>query len=523
MSEQSSRGRNALLVGGVLVLVAGLTLLVYLARAGAGLDWNWPTSYNLTSSDNGVLYQLARDVFSGFTLDWSFSPQVYIFPEIPISLLAYALAAGSLAWYYVIVAVLNVLLLFAALWWLMRLLFDEPLIRQLARAFLATSPLIVLPLLAQQTMYVFQLAPTYYYGMYLFGLLLPVALLAKRRWLGVLVLAGWALTGAADPLLFAMTLPGIAVALFTLFVTRGWRGDVLRIGGSVAAALAAAFAVRLVFFNAIAGTDPSSYISVDRGISRLRGIKGTFNTGFHNGLDPWLLALTIVALAACGLLFVLTVRRFVAGSPENDRRMLARIYLTTLPFLGALAMYLILAVHVYYLWFGVVGSIVIAAALLPRPRVLLPLAAGIAALTLVISLVGVLRADYAAGGYFGYRAELTQCLDEAVPGQLGYSTFSDARSYGLTSATGVQLIAVNPDLSPNFWLTNRAYSKELVGTFIVLNPNTAEPPLEPAVVREAWGVPDRVTHCGDTLIWSYDSVGSAGTLATWFEQFQGLR
>lgn len=522
--QNSARLRTVLTVLAWFLGVAALTAGVYLARAGAPFDHNWPANYNLTSSDNGVLFQLAHDVFSGFTLDWSFSPQVYIFPEIPISLFAYAITGGSLAWYYLAIAVINVLLLFATLWWLARLLFTESLNRQLARAFIATSPMILLPLVAQQSMYLFQLAPTYYYGMYLFGIMLPAALLARQRWARVLVLAGWALTGAADPLLFAMTLPGVVVVAAIVLIRGGWRKSLLPSAATIAGALFAALIVRFVLFNPIAGTSPTNYISAERAAGRMREIAMTFKGGFRADSDPWLLALSILALAACLLLFVFALRdTFTAPRGGVDRRLLARIYLSTLPFFGALAMTVILAVHIYYLWFGVVGSIVVAGLLLPRSRMVLPIAGALALLTAIASVISVSSTDYDATRYFGYQSEMSACLDQSVPGQTGYSTFSDSRSYGLTSQSGVHLIAVNPDLSPNFWLTNRAYSKELVGTFILLNPNTAEPPLQPAVVREAWGEPEQVLHCGDAVIWTYDSAESQARLTNWFAGYQSLR
>lgn len=526
MSHDRSRRARVLWVVAAFLFVAALTAASYLARAGAPFGDNWPANYNLTSSDNGILFQFAHDLFSGFTLDWSFSPQVYVFPEIPLSLIAYLLSGATLTWYFVWVAVINVLLMFAALWWLAHLLFGGSREESLLRAFIATLPLIALPLLAQQSMYLFHLAPTYYYGMYLFGFLLPAALLAPQRWARILVLAGWTLTGAADPLLFAMTLPGALLALFVLFLKRGRRGAFPRLLLALGTATALGLALRFLVFSAIAGTNPTNYISASRAAGRVRGIYSTFRTGFTEGVDPWLLVLTCSALLACGLALVFVLRRYLGAGDtvsRDDRVVLAQVYLTSLPFLGALAMYLILAVHIYYLWFGVVGSIVIAALLLPRPRAL-RLTAGIGAgVVAVCAAIGLLSGSFTEPRYFGYQSDLARCLDRLVPGEVGYSTFSDGRSNGLVTTSGVHLVAVNPDLSPNFWLTNRAYSKELVGTFILVNPDTAEPPLEPAVIIERWGEPDAVASCGTAEIWSYDSVAAQERLSEWFARYQGLR
>ena len=65
---------------------------------------NWPVQVRAGSSDNGVLFQFAQDVFAGRPLDWSFSPQVFVFPEIPISLVAYLVAGGTVQLYYLVVA-----------------------------------------------------------------------------------------------------------------------------------------------------------------------------------------------------------------------------------------------------------------------------------------------------------------------------------------------------------------------------------------------------------------------------------
>src|SRR5580698_5803131 len=92
--------------------IAAITALVYLIRSGDPGATNWPIQFELRSSDNGVLFQFAQDVFGGRALDWSFSPQVFVFPEIPISLLAYAIAGGTVQLYYLLVACINTSLLF---------------------------------------------------------------------------------------------------------------------------------------------------------------------------------------------------------------------------------------------------------------------------------------------------------------------------------------------------------------------------------------------------------------------------
>ena len=92
-----------------------LTAFAFLARAGDPGANNWPVFWELRSSDNGVLFQVVQDVFAGRVLDWSFSPQVYVFPELPISALGYLIAGGDVYRYYLVVAVLANALLFLAL------------------------------------------------------------------------------------------------------------------------------------------------------------------------------------------------------------------------------------------------------------------------------------------------------------------------------------------------------------------------------------------------------------------------
>ncbi len=84
--------RRVLWIAGAALLIAAVTALFFLMRAGDSGATNWPETFELRSSDNGVLFQFSQDVFSGRALDWRFSPQVYVFPKIPDSLLEYLLA-----------------------------------------------------------------------------------------------------------------------------------------------------------------------------------------------------------------------------------------------------------------------------------------------------------------------------------------------------------------------------------------------------------------------------------------------
>ena len=127
--------------------VALVTVVIFLIRAGDPGGTNWPVTFELRSSDNGVLFQFAQDVFAGRALDWSFSPQVFVFPEIPISLVAYLVAGGTVQLYYLVVAAINSTLLFLGLFVILgHLRPSESLARQLVRGWIAMFPLLLLPL-----------------------------------------------------------------------------------------------------------------------------------------------------------------------------------------------------------------------------------------------------------------------------------------------------------------------------------------------------------------------------------------
>jgi hypothetical protein len=89
--------RRAVSLLGAAAIVAALTALVFLIRAGGDpMDAaTWPIQWELRSSDNGPLFQFLQDVVAGRPLDWSFSPQVFVFPELPISAIAFVVTGGA--------------------------------------------------------------------------------------------------------------------------------------------------------------------------------------------------------------------------------------------------------------------------------------------------------------------------------------------------------------------------------------------------------------------------------------------
>src|ERR1700679_3766064 len=112
--------RRLLWIALATLAIAAITAVIFLIRAGDPGASNWPIHFELRSSDNGVLFQCAQDVFPGRALDWSFSPQVFVSPEIPISLIAYLVAGGTIQASYLVIAAIHSSILFAALFAVIR-------------------------------------------------------------------------------------------------------------------------------------------------------------------------------------------------------------------------------------------------------------------------------------------------------------------------------------------------------------------------------------------------------------------
>jgi hypothetical protein len=190
------------------------------------------------------------------------------------------------------------------------------------------------------------------------------------------------------------------------------------------------------------------------------------------------------------------------------------------PLGGLAATFAILITHYLYFWPVLVLPFVLV--LLAVPRVAVPAAAASGAVALVaVALVTGLTTNLAtADRFFGYRNAETTCIDDAVPGQLGYATFSDARRLSLTSATGVRLIQIEYGGEPSHWLTNRAYSTTEAGTFFYVNGYGDERKLDAALLTQRFGTPDREVDCSDAQqVLIYDDPGKRERIA----EFYGVR
>jgi hypothetical protein len=501
-----------------IVLVAALTALAFLIRAGGDPadGATWPISWELRSSDNGPLFQLLQDVVAGRALDWSFSPQVFVFPELPISAIAFAVTGGSIYGYYLVVAMLNNALLFAVLVGLVRVLYPAAAWGEsVVRAAIATLPLVVFPLIGTSWLLSFQLAPTYYIGMYAALLTAPLLVLSTTRAARIAIAIALALTAASNPLALLFAAPGTAIALILLTVRHGWR-SARRPAILVGATLLLTLALRLAL-SPLQGTSPFTYVDPAVFATRLSAIGPYFAFQARDPAAGVILlsgaVLAVICLAAAAVSAGVYVRR---GS-DADTRLLAVVYLGVVPLGGLAATFALLITHYLYFWPVLILPFVLALLAIPRAATMYAVASGVVLLVVAAVAAGAITNLGAADRFFGYRNTETVCLDEAVPGQVGYSTFSDARRLSLTSATGLRLIQIEWNGETSHWLTNRAYSTTEAGTFFYVNGRGDEREIDTGTLRVAFGDPDRVIQCGDAQeIYVYSTLDKLHRIADFY-------
>jgi hypothetical protein len=487
-------------------VVGSLTALAFLMRAGGdpGDAATWPITWELRSSDNGTLFQFWQDVAAGRPLDWSFSPQVFVFPELPLSGAAFLLAGGDLYVYYVAIAVLHQAVLFLLLVALARVLWPQatPAV-VVTRAAAGILPLVLLPLVGTTWVFSFHLAPTYYLGMYAALLAAPLLVLVRTRPARLVVGAGLALAIAANPLAVVFAALGL-IAVAVARAVRSGPASLVRPAVLVAVVGAGAVLARLLFAP-LQGTGLLSYIDLERFRSRLDGLWPYWEAQLADPAARVLLVLGALLAIGCLVAAVVAWVRLAGRDSDAGPRTFATLYLGLVPLGGLAATVVALITHEYYFWPVLVLPFVLALFAVPERAVGRVVLGGAAAFVLVGVLTGGFANLATVDRYFGYRGAETRCLDEAVPGQVGFATFSDARRVGLPSATGIRLIPVTPDLAPNLWLTNRAYSGLEAGTFFYFNERGDERALDGATLREKYGEPDRVVGCTDEQrIWVYD-------------------
>ena len=496
--------RRLLWIALATLAIAAVTALVFLIRAGDPGASNWPIHFELRSSDNGVLFQFAQDLFGGRALDWSFSPQVFVFPEIPISVLAYLLAGGTVQAYYLVVAILNSAIMFLGLVVVIRYLYPaESLARRLARAAVAMFPFLLLPLLGTTWLFEYQLAPTYYFGMYLMIIVAPLLFLGCARWVKIALGVGIALTAASNPLALVFTIPALACVLIVRGAAGGFR-SVRRPATWAGGAVVLALLIRLVFFGRLQGASPLAYVSTSIFSGRLQVVVSYVESLFG---DPVTASVVLLgaALAIAGLIVAIVLSvRLIRHRLQNRALPAVALYYALVPTTGLAGTLVLIITDYLYLWPVVILPLMLV--LLPLPRAWVPWAAGIAAVALLVA--GTITGGAAnlgrVSGYFSYRSSETQCLDSKLPAGMtvGYATFSDARRIELTSHRGIRLIQLKSSGVRAYWLTNRDYARDNIGQFFYINSGGDEAPISVSYLESHFGKPDSSFTCalGQTVL-----------------------
>jgi len=506
--------RRSLAVAAAIVAAALLTAVVFVVRAGDAGASNWPVNWELRSSDNGVLFQLLQDVAAGRVLDWSFSPQVYVFPELPVSALAFVLAAGNVYAYYLLVAAINNALLFGALYLVVRLLFPRgDVAAHLARAATAWLPLVILPLIGTAWMFSFHLAPTYYFGMYLVLLGAPALYLA-RSWGARLVIGGAiALTAASNPLVLVFAVPALVLVGMLAGLRLGWRA-IARPALWLAGVLVAALLVRVVAFAGLQGTSPLSYVDIEVFTTRLSNLWPHLAWLAEDPTTRVILVLGALAAVGCLCGAVIAARLYWR---RREPRLLVAAWYGLVPIAGLAGTVVLLITHQLYLWPVLVAPLVFLLLAVPVRAVPLTLGAGA---VVIVALVLATSSFGNEGRYFGHRSAETTCLDDVLPtgNEIGYATFSDARRLALTSERGIRLIPLKSNGVQAGWLANLDYLHADVGTFFYLNEAGDEPVIDPEFISDSFGEPDEVLMCGDAqAIWLYSDPAKLALIAEHYE------
>ncbi|MGV8886220.1 MAG: hypothetical protein ACOH1T_11615 [Microbacteriaceae bacterium] len=519
ISTRPSRWLRGLAVLSAMLAAAALTAVIFLIRAGSEGVSNWPVGWELRSSDNGVLFQLLQDVAAGRTLDWSFSPQVYVFPELPVSALAYLLAGGNVYLYYLLVAAINNAVLFGAIVLVVRVLYrDSGLGSQLLRASVAFTPLVVLPLVGTSWLLQYHLAPTYYFGMYVMLIAAPALFLVRTRAARIGMGIAMALTAASNPLSLVFAFPAFVCVLIVHGMRHGMR-SMARPAMLAGGVLAASLIVRVVAFAPLQGTSPLSYIDVEVFSQRLDSFGAYMDYVWTDAASRTVVILGCAAAVLCLIGAALGATLYLRDRTKNADRMLALTWFGLVPLSGLAGTVLLLITHYLYLWPTLVLPLVLLLLALPAPSLKWAAAAS------VVLLVGVGLASGAPASlthldrYFGYRNSETQCLDDSLPhgSEIGYSTFSDARRLSLTSTRGIRLIPLKSNGDQAGWLANLDYIHADTGRFFYINGRGDEDAIDRAWIESRFGTPQQVITCApDQQLWIYSDASSLDRIAAHF-------
>lgn len=533
----------------LLGLIAGTciaTALVFLVKTQfpeSGRD-SWPIAY-MHNSDNGVLWQFWRDVFSRSDISgWHFSPQALIFPEMIIAFFAYVFSRGDLPWYYLITAIIQMSVLTLIIYHLVRLLFKphgKSEVYVFGLTLLAVSPLLIFPLAVRNPYYspfVFHMLATYYFGLYMCAFLLPVIYLAKQ-WTTKIILATIVMLSAiSNPLIIAMLSPALAVVGLVAFLgapsydMKAIRGSLHNASGHISKT-----GVRILFLRTIQNpyiitisAIALSYIAYkyyllnDLGIvtntettrdmkwftSHLTSVQGYLNALAHLRIGKVIL----VAVALSLLLSVIIMKKYLSTKIQAEKsRLLILLFLGLLPATGVVAMYLVMSIHVFYFWLFQTGVFVIdilLIAYLLRDHAYsaraIKLLAGFAllafmsiALYLFIDSPNTSRPTLQ---YFTFKSREARCIDDNLPtNAIGYST--EDRHYTLTSDDNIRVVKLLDDiLEPSNELANVERVPVDSGNFFIVDSKRMS---STEFLKTSFGEPSKVIVCDEnTSIWTYD-------------------
>lgn len=483
-----------------MAVVAVATAIVFLIRAGDPGAANWPVTWELRSSDNGGLFQILQDIAAGRPLEWSFGPQLAMFPEFPISAVAFLLGGGNVYAYYLLVACINNALLVLGLYLLVRCLWPVMANRHaLARAALAATPLVLLPFIGTSWIVSFHLAPAYYYGMYLVLIAAPALYFVKGRWRRVVLALAIALSVASNPLTLVFAAPALAVAVLVRAIGTGWRSAIRPVILSSSVVVAAAF-IRLVVFAPLRSASPLTYVDQAVFAERLRAIPVYFTYLFSDSSTRVILVLGF-ALACAGIgASIYAGVRYVVGRRTPQPRLLVVVYCGLVPLLGIAATYVAMITHYLYVWPVFIAPFVFSLLLVQGRWVTRTLAVVPAAFLAIAIGTGSVAAIGHPERYFGYRNAETICIDDFVPDGVtaGYATFSDSRRLSLTSERGIHLVPLETDTSISTWTTNLAYPRIFPGSFFYINGSGDQLPIDATRIVERFGEPDTTISCSQT-------------------------
>ena len=483
-----------------MIFIGLATFLIFLNRAGSSSLNNWPTNWDLSNSDNSILFQFSQDIFKARNLSWNFSPQVYIFPEIPISILSYALALGNVYIYFIFVAIINNCLLFLILLALTRTIYSRArYIDQIFGALLASMPLLLLPLLGSNQIFSYQLAPTYYFGAYLMALATPLIFYLRNTKYRLITSILYCLTAASNPLLIVFSVPSLLLIIVSKYFKNGLKG-IYRITLEVLALISISMLIRRIFFSGFVGTSPSNYISIDLFAKRLHGIKGFVKYGFNNRLDHYLISCCVIALFISAILTLFYMRRYLMNKKFGEKY-LSLIYINAIPVATLISIISLTIINILYLWPILVLPSIIILIQIPRRFIRKTLLIFTFFTIALLILPNSIRRTEHSVIYFNFKTPIAYCLDSKLPKNqsVGYATYSDAREAEITTNRNILLVQLLPLTNLNTWLTNKDYARDYTGTFFIINTKGAEIPINSESVIQLFGPPNKIIKCSQSV------------------------